>query len=275
MHSLPNAAVNTQNKAVLLLKDKKYLQSIIGILSGRKQIVFDINHQRMRISTTNIPHIFIKLPTDLYAISHPVEFTISTDDLLPSLGKTDGSVVLLDASFKLISDPNKTPENLYNTLIAALSDIGDSQTSSDTKIEGILEDANFIDIPFNNPLETSYIHGEYFSTRVFIDKNTFVERGAMRNMLRGKVRYSCEGGKLVIRKSDEGGEEEIVADADFLDEGNLDFTCSNEWASSLVNCIGMVNIILLAFSENILNATVSLSKYKDGQIEIQVGKSIC
>ena len=221
---------------VLRFKDKEYFSSLLGVFKAKRQVTFEIKETNMRISTLSPPYFYLNIPNTIYEMDEAIEFTIDVGDLLNNINSLKTDLVILDGSFRLISSYHgkSKKEDMH---------------------------ANFIDIPFINPIQGHYKNFTGFSTRVLVNKN------ALKYFPTGTVVYSNDG-RLILKKYDQSHEETMIIDAEYLEEGYLDFCCQNDWVSDIN--IDMISTVMLCFTEGALCIKILFSKFKNVMLEIQV-----
>lgn len=224
---------------VLRLKDRKHFSKVMKAFSGRTQVSFDISKECMKISSLEPPYIYLSLPSDIYSVELPAEFTINLPELEKSLSLLDGELVLLGSSFRIVSFDGCESEAISS------------------------EDYSFVDIPLSNPIIPYYCALKEFPTRLLMSKV------AIRNLLRGCVQYQNSEALLVRRVANEV-EENMEVQVDYLSKGYLDFRCSNNWIDSVMPLYEMIQTVLFSFGEGLLSIKLLLKDCRDAYVEIQV-----
>lgn len=241
--------------AVLKFIDRKYVLALLRILAGKKQVSFEISRERMRVSTLAPSYFYLCIPGCLYETDASCEFTISIDDLIDSIRALSADVAHLNESFKLVAMRDASQDAILYEKLRRGESIEDMKYS-------------FIDVPFTNPIRDSYVDGKNYHTRLLINKKM------LRHFLPGRVTYSCRNGCLIMQSGDSVFEDTVKAEAEFLEEGFLDFCCTNDWMDSVHQCIDEVSAVLLCFAEGVLDVKLLFSKYKNAYLEIQVPEKL-
>ncbi|KAI4291661.1 hypothetical protein PAPHI01_0935 [Pancytospora philotis] len=222
---------------VLELKDKKYVVQLLSVLDRKGQVTFDITDRMMRVSTLRPPFFYLCIPGSLYSIDGPASFTIAIEHVLENINRLASSTIELEQSFRIVERDPSAPGG-----------------------SGVL---SYIDIPFTLPIEAFYQHTENFSTRLFIRK------GILKHLIRGSVTYMCED-RLVLKRYGDGCHEVMRIDAEFLEEGELHFSCSNDWVDGLLGAAELLSTVQLCFAEGRMHVKALFTKHDKAYLEIVV-----
>lgn len=221
---------------LLKFKDKKYFIKLLKSFSSKSQILFEITHDSFKISSLEAPYIYLTLPDNIFSIDTPIEFIINATELIKNIDILKSNFVILENSFKIVEIEN---EGFLNN-----------------------DDFSFIDIPFNNPIETFYCHCYEFSTRFIIDK--FL----IRNFINGKVNYQNDN-NLILKSVSNNCDEKMEIEVDYISKSFLNFTTYNNWMNLIMPFYDLIDTVLFEFTDDLMCIKFLLKEYINTFIEIQ------
>lgn len=230
--------------AILRFKDKKYITQLLKAFADKKQVTIDITRSTLRISSLSPPFIYLTIPNSLYQINQDIAFTINAATLLSNIDLLDARTVILDNSFKLITalDIQETTNNITEDI-----------------------SSSFIDIPFITPIRDNYTEIANFSTKLLITKH------ALKSLLPGIVTYSNEDG-LILRRFDGASEDLMKIDVEYLQQGYLNFRCSNNWVTTINT--DDISAALFSFTDKLLCVRLRFKGHSDVHMEIHVPEMV-
>lgn len=280
--------------SVLIVKDKKIFTNLLSGISFKNSATFEITPDYFKISTLQAPFFYLVLDNSLFSIDQPISFTIRVDELKKSFNLLSSNVAYLEKSFKIIEFEGMECLASCEAINTAFTKIlNDSTTSASveqikklpksgnnsdvsilnskflqTNFQNIEIDYNFVDIPFVNPINTYYIEKTYYPVRFFIEKE------CLRNFIHGDVRYTCDGKKISLISQMPEIFERLEIEAEFFNVSHLDFRCSNDWVTSILEFYSEIDKVFFCFSDTLLSIKFLFTKYPKSYLEIQVREKI-
>lgn len=235
----------------LRIRNRKYFCKLLKCFN-KTQIVVEISKEVLKISSIEIPYIYLALSNSYFYVKEPIEFTINPKILEKSLGLFNSDIFLLNNSFRIIASENIFQETFETS-------------NNDVIVEKIINDSgySFVDVPFSNPIISKYVDSGLQDTKFLMSKN------ALRSILTGKVNYQITD-RLIIRRVGSEIDEYIEVEVDFLKKGLLNFTTYNNWLEPILIIYDLIDAILIGFCENIMTIKILLRDQENSFIELQV-----
>ncbi|KAM0686733.1 hypothetical protein COBT_002036 [Conglomerata obtusa] len=222
----------------LIINDILFFKTLINSLSLLKHLTFKITQTNFYILSVDINRYFISLPEKFYKIERDFEFTVITAQLLEGL-----NLISTRSSFTL---------------------------SNSLKIEFCLSSGRAkVEISFISFIDHEYEDISDVSTKFIIKRTNF-------NIpFTGIVNYSYKKDNLILRRdANEISEEVQVFEVNFIENRNLNFTCSNTW-TNVYNLLGEeIEDVLFNFCDNFMSVQFLFKKYDESFFEIQVPRSL-
>lgn len=233
----------------LKIHDKKYFTASLKAFNKKSQVTFDISPTIMKISSLDSPFIYLSFESDLFSADFESSFTIRIDELTKNLNLLDGSTLLLDRNFLIITE--------------------------EACVDQRHPFFSYIKIPFINPIESFYLYTNVFHTKLLIQKES------LKNFIQGKVHYSSDERAfdsseniLFIKNNTVDGCETLEINCEFLERGYLNFYCSNDWTEHVMGFYDLIHTVMLCFSDDLLCAKFILKEYSTAYLEIQVRSQV-
>lgn len=218
------------NQNILKFKDKKYFIKLLKSFSSKTHILFEISNEFIKISSLDPPYIYLTIPDDVFSIKFPVEFTINAVELIKNIDILKCDYAILNQSFKIV----RTPDSF---------------------------DA-FVDIPFINPIKSSYCNLYDFTTKFIMDKSL------IKCLLQGRVNYQCES-SLILKSTNNSFEEKMVVEVDYIQMNYLNFTTYNNWMILTAPFYDLIDTVLFEFSDELMCVNFLMKEHPSTFIEIQ------
>ncbi|EOB11517.1 hypothetical protein NBO_1109g0001 [Nosema bombycis CQ1] len=203
-----------------------------------------------------------------------VDITISSDNLLIKVIEIDRIYFNLDKSnfssnfdFKISLDPSNLYKalNLLNTNLIEIENDHVLLKNFNNSFE------SFVKIPLLSTKDHCYEEITEIHTRFMIHPKN-IESICF---LKGLVRYEIENDTLFIRKMAREVFNEIeIRDVDFIDVGELSFSCNNNWVSMIESISKEIKGIIFNFSDCFLSVQFLFENNENVFLEIQIPKSL-
>lgn len=223
----------------IAVKEVCFFIKVLKLFSEKERLALEIDTEGFRMSLSHLNSYYVNLEASLFDIEEPEDaaFTINPRLLVKNLHFFRSGLTMEVGAFFI----------LRNT---------DRQTTTEVRI------------PLNKPEDYAYTFLEA-STKVLL-RNTGVIR-----YFTGTTTYEAKNNALVLTKT-ENEVRDILAmeDIEWLQTGDLYFTCNNDWVRGLDVLGDYIEVVLMEFSTYVLSVKFLFKKFRESYLEIQVPKSV-
>lgn len=223
----------------ITVREVGFFTKIMKLFGERERLTLEIDSESVKMSLAHLNSYYVNLEASLFEIEEPgdVSFTVNPSLVAKNLHFFRSGLSMEVGTFFILRNFDK-------------------QTTTEVKI------------PLNKPEEYEYALLEA-STKVLL-KNIAVIK-----YFTGITTYEAKDNMLVLTKT-ENEVRDILAmeDVEWLQAGDLYFSCNNDWVRGLDALGDYIEAVLMEFSAYVLSVKFLFKKFHESYLEIQVPKNI-
>ena len=223
----------------IAVKEIGFFTKILKLFGEKERLTLEIDSENFKMSLSHLNSYYVNLEVSLFDIEEPedVSFTINPNLLIKNLHFFRSGLSMEVGAFLILRNIDK-------------------QTTTEVRI------------PLNRPEDYGYTFMEA-STKVLL-RNTNVIK-----YFTGITTYETKKNMLVLTKTENEVRDILVMeDIEWLQAGDLYFTCNNDWVKGLDVLGDYIEVVLMEFSTYILSVKFLFKKFHESYLEIQVPKSV-
>lgn len=223
----------------ITVREVGFFTKILKLFGERERLTLEMDSESVKMSLAHLNSYYVNLEASLFDIEEPgdVSFTINPSLMVKNLHFFRSGLSMEVGAFFIMRNFDK-------------------QTTTEVKI------------PLNRIEEYEYVLPEA-STKVLLRNTTVIK------YFTGITTYEAKDKMLLLTKT-ENEVRDILAmeDVEWLQMGDLYFTCNNDWVRGLDDLGDYIEAVLMEFSAYILCVKFLFKKFHESYLEIQVPKSV-
>lgn len=223
----------------IAVREVCFFTKILRLFGERERLTLEIDTENVKMSLAHLNSYYVNLEASLFEFEEPgdVSFTINPSLVVKNLHFFKSGLSMEVGTFFILRNFEK-------------------QATTEVRI------------PLNRPEEYEYALLEA-STKVLL-RNTSVIK-----YFTGITTYEAKDSMLMLTKT-ENEVRDVLAmqDIEWLQAGDLYFTCNNDWVRGLDALEDYIEAVLMEFSAYVLSVKFLFKKFHESYLEIQVPKSV-